>query len=138
MSYHFNILDKLTRIKDREIKTGLTQESVKSLFIYKNGKLYWKIGRVKGKEAGSLFFQKKGKYPYRICFINKKRYSVAQLVFLYFHGFLPKYICYLDGDTLNTNMWNLRSVDKKELPYIKCFKKIDSNVVLNWKSKEDI
>jgi hypothetical protein len=40
MSYLFNILDKLTRIKDREIKTGLTQESVKSLFIYKNGKLY--------------------------------------------------------------------------------------------------
>lgn len=138
MSYLFNILDKLSRTKDREIKTVLTQESVKSLFVYKNGKLYWKTGRCKGNEIGSLIHQKKGKHPYRIIQINKKRYSVAQLVFLYFHGFLPKYICYLDGDTLNTNMWNLISIDKKELPYIKCFKKIDSNVVLNWKSKEEI
>jgi hypothetical protein len=62
-----------------------TQEEVRSLFEYRNGKLYWKVSsRSKGKlgqEAGTV-----DEDGYRIITIKGRRYARARLTYLYFYG----------------------------------------------------
>ena len=85
----------------------ITQEQVKKLFDYRNGELYWMINPCKnvkiGDMAGSL--NNKG---YKRTSINKKIYSIHRLIFLMFHGYLPKVLDHIDGNRLNNQIENLR------------------------------
>ena len=86
----------------------LTQELVKELFEYKDGNLYWKIRRSgirKGYKAGTL-----RKDNYHSIGINNKIYLNHRLIFLYHHGYLPKFIDHIDRDKANNNIENLREV----------------------------
>lgn len=87
----------------------LTQNRVKELFKYSEGKLIrisissskFKNGSIAGCYCSS------SKY-YRVK-IDGKKYLLHRVVFLYHHGFLPKTIDHIDGNKLNNKIENLRS-----------------------------
>lgn len=86
----------------------LTQQYVQSLFDYRDGKLFWKENRGKGKvkagdQAGCLT-----SYGYHRLMISYKEYPSHRIIYLYHHGFIPKIIDHIDGNPLNNNIENLR------------------------------
>ena len=87
----------------------LTQEEVKNIFYYDDGKLYWKnppnVNKyLKNREAGS--YTEKG---YKVVNINKKRYRIHHIIFLYHHGYLPnQFIDHIDNNKTNNKIENLR------------------------------
>ena len=94
----------------------ITQELVRELFSYELGKLYWRIspvGHVKpGTRAGC---QEKGHY-WKIG-INGREYREHRLIFLFFHGYMPKYIDHIsdeltDEGIKDNHICNLRQVAK--------------------------
>lgn len=86
--------------------TELTQDLLKELFDYRDGELYWKVARgcVKiGDRAGTDL-----KGGYRGIRINGKLYKAHRLIFLYHHGYLPKFLDHIDRNPSNNNISNLR------------------------------
>ena len=91
----------------------ITQELALKFFEYKDGVLYWKSMPYKrndliGTEAGTLDGDR------RQITINKKHYKTHRLVYLMFHGFMPKEIDHIDGNSLNNNIENLRQATRSE------------------------
>jgi len=108
----------------REKINGITQEFVKTLFDYKDGRLYWKIkprsdisiGTVAGKKA-------KCKYGFRyVVGINRDHYHSSRLIFLWHHGYLPPIVDHKDRNTLNDFIDNLRDADISQNNKNKCSK----------------
>jgi len=97
-----------------ELDNRLTFEEARKYFRYKDGKIYWlrhPYRNIKmGSEAGSLKIYKE-KYQnhntYRIITLKGKQYLTGQIIFLFIHGYLPKYLFFKDGNTLNTKIDNL-------------------------------
>jgi hypothetical protein len=90
----------------------LTQEYVKELFDYVDGALYWKQSRArvaKGDKAGS----KKANF-YIYIQINKKFYLAHRLIFLWHHGYLPKFIDHKDVNPSNNKIENLREATQSQ------------------------
>lgn len=84
----------------------LTQEYLKEVFEYKDGKLYWKVskpnvnvGDTVGNPNGTGYLQTK---------VNYKRYVVHQLIFMLHHGYCPPQVDHIDGDRSNNRIENLR------------------------------
>jgi hypothetical protein len=86
----------------------VTKEDVRLLFVYEP-------------DTGRLRRLGKGKpYPWHNCGVNLKylgthvgcekghRQYAHRLVWLYHHGFMPKMITHIDGDTKNNRIENLR------------------------------
>lgn len=89
-------------------------EFLNSVFIYKSGKLYWKINRSsnarKGQEAGSL--DSKG---YRFIRLNKKAYRTHRIIWKMLKNEDPLgEIDHIDGNSLNNKIKNLRIVSHQE------------------------
>ena len=91
----------------------ITQFEVKTLFNYKDGELYWKIYRQSNAKicdlAGSIHHS-----GYKQISINGKSYLAHRLIFLYHHGYLPKYIDHIDRNKLNNDINNLREVTQSQ------------------------
>lgn len=90
----------------------ITQDLLKELFDYQNGKLYWnvKIRRIKvGDHAG---YDRPDEC--RVVMINGKNYRSHRLIFLYHHGYLPEFLDHIDGNPLNNDIDNLRAATKQE------------------------
>jgi len=93
----------------------LTQESIKELFHYEDGKLFNKTqrsNRIKtGEEAGCL-----DAYGYKRTTINGKRYKIHRLIYMYHNGEIADglKIDHIDRIRLNNNIENLRLVTKQE------------------------
>jgi len=87
----------------------LTQEEVKELFDYEDGKLFWKIRSAKhihiGDRAGSI-----SRNGYLQVGIKYKRYYEHRIIFLYHYGYMPKYIDHIDSCPRNNQIENLRPV----------------------------
>jgi hypothetical protein len=86
----------------------ITEQQVKSLFDYKDGRLVWKNNRANGKikagsKAGTL-----NSHGYGKIIINKKEYLIHRIVFFFHYGYMPKIIDHIDGNPLNNSIENLR------------------------------
>jgi len=94
----------------------ITQEEVKQAFNYADGALTWAIrpaNRVHiGDKAG--FLDNQGYLRVRF---KGKLWSVHQLVYLMFHGFVPEMIDHIDQDKTNNSIENLRSVTRAQNRY---------------------
>ena len=92
--------------------TELTQNLLKELFNYRDGELYWNTsGRGRKMEVPTGCDAGRG---YRQINMNGKKYYIHRLIFLYHHGYLPKYLDHIDGDPSNNDISNLRKATKQE------------------------
>lgn len=91
---------------------NISQEYLKEVFIYKDGVLFWNVDKRKmkiGEKAGRT--KKNGYCEIRL---NGKLYGTHRLIFLMFHGYLPKIIDHIDGNPSNNLISNLRSATHAE------------------------
>lgn len=117
----------------------LTLPYLHSLFEYKDGELFWKIDRARGKvKAGS---QAGGvtSTGYRRVMIGYKEYPLHRIIFMIYHGHIPKVIDHIDGNPLNNRIENLREASAQTNQYNRKLSKNNTsgckNVSFNKKNK---
>lgn len=86
----------------------IDQPTLKNLFFYKEGNLFWKNNVTNRVSAGSIAGYVRSPQNYRYIGIKGSYYSAHRLIFLYHYGFLPKNIDHIDGNVYNNCIENLR------------------------------
>ena len=93
----------------------ITKEFLHEILEYKDGRLFWKKpinskSRVKiGDEAGTLTTT-----GYRRIVINYKQYFGHQLVFMMFHGCIPREIDHINRVRHDNRIENLRPISRSD------------------------
>jgi len=90
----------------------MTQETLKEHVVYSDGRFYWKkpgMGRIKGRPAGT-----RNPDGYRKLSILGERLKEHQLVYLYFHGYIPKEIDHINGVRDDNRAENLEWLTAKQ------------------------
>ena len=88
-------------------KIFLTQEILKGLVSYDEGSghLIWKVSRGRAKEGSIVGCPgTRG----RVAMVLGRMYYVKRLVFMYHHDYCPPYVSFIDKDTTNTKIDNLK------------------------------
>jgi len=97
----------------------ITQEKVRELFEYRDGKLYWRINYSpsarKGYRAGVILTTK----LYQQIQIRYQRYLEHQIIFLYFYGYIPKEIDHISDELTeegikDNHIENLQSINHSD------------------------
>jgi len=91
----------------------LTQERVKELFEYSDGRLVRRITTHYNSKKGDTAGCPHGN-GYLDVRIDGKRYYVHRVIFLYHHGYLPKYVDHKDTNKACNLISNLRPCSKSE------------------------
>jgi hypothetical protein len=82
----------------------ITQEELKNLFKYQDGRLL----RINSRKPSNP--------PNLAANVNGKTYKISQLVFLYHHGYLPKgHIHHINGNSYDNRIENLAPLAKPQL-----------------------
>lgn len=117
-------------------KREFSQELLKDLFEYRDGFLYRKTSPAHnapvGSKAGSL-----GTNGYWYVSVQHKKFLLHRLIWLYHHGYLPKYLDHKDGNPLNNDIKNLRECNlSQNLANAKCKTKsgLPKGVIRNGKN----
>lgn len=91
----------------------ITQELLQRLFEYKEGNLIRKVktGTTTqvGDIAGTIL-----NTGYRSICVKGKQQLAHRLIFLYHHGYLPKYIDHINNDRLDNRIENLRECTNQQ------------------------
>lgn len=86
----------------------LTRESLQSLFDYReDGNLIRKTTTSHNAKIGDVAGGMRPDGYYRL-HVNNKRYLLHRIIFLYHHGYLPKYLDHIDRNPSNNRIENLR------------------------------
>lgn len=109
-------------IKEKDIE--LTQEELHEMFEYRDGNLYWKIRPIRrskakiGDMAGYKWLQvpKLNRFSYNVGY-KGKTYIVSRIIFKMFHGWTPEIVDFIDGNSLNTKIENLREINRSQSQY---------------------
>lgn len=117
----------------KTVKSKLTQAQVKRLLEYRDGELYWKVDRggivkkgyvKKGLQASKNYSTQK------LVFFNGTSYTASRLIFLMFYGYLPEKVSFIDGNSFNTKIENLRAATSSQ---VKCHSTKYKNNVSGYK-----
>jgi hypothetical protein len=95
----------------------MNQQQAHELFEYRDGRLHHRTasrGRKVGDAAGCI-----NGTGYRRIGIGGRYYTEHALVFLMFHGYVPKEIDHINGDRADNRIENLRSVTRSQNQYNK-------------------
>lgn len=90
----------------------LTQTYLNSILEYKDGNLFWKVDRRKtkiGDKAG-----RKKTNGYCEVGVDGKLQGTHRLIFMMFHGYMPKIVDHIDGNQSNNRIENLREATHAE------------------------
>jgi len=102
----------------------LNQYEVLSYFNYKDGNLYKRFKE--DKPVGSV-----SKEGYIVVGFNKKVHFAHRVIFLMFHGYLPKCIDHIDGNKNNNKIENLRPATAKTNGYNKAVREKTTSGIKN-------
>ncbi len=69
-------------------------------------------------------------HSYRKVSYKGKSYYISRIIFLMFHGYLPEYVSYIDGNSQNTRIENLREANRSRL---RCFTRKSKNNTSGYK-----
>ena len=83
----------------------MTQNELKTIFVYRDGKLFWRDRPMD--EAGSVRWVKNSQYK-QIRY-KQKNYLIHRLVYLYHYGFLPKIVDHINRNSVDNRIENLRA-----------------------------
>jgi len=92
----------------------ITQELLKKYFLYNDGNLLRNFncgGEKVGSCSGWINTVNNGKKYIRLS-ICKKHIYLHQAIFIYHHGYLPKYIDHINGNSLDNKIENLREANQ--------------------------
>lgn len=90
----------------------LSKDYLNEIFAYKDGELFWKTSRRKikiGDKAG-----RKKANGYCEVGVDGKLHGTHRLIFMMFHGYMPKIIDHIDGNPSNNKIENLREATHAE------------------------
>jgi hypothetical protein len=91
----------------------LTQDYLHEIFEYRDGELYWKINKSQKSKIGNIAGCSDG-LGYFHTMIDGKNYKNHRIIFLMFHGYLPKCIDHIDNNRSNNCIENLREATKSQ------------------------
>lgn len=91
----------------------MTKEKLSSLFLYKDGTLFWKIKPCKNISAGTAAGTK-DKDGYLTIRYMGKHYKAHHVVYAMHTGIYPKYIDHIDRNRSNNRIENLRETTHAE------------------------
>jgi hypothetical protein len=102
----------------------LTQDEAHRLFEYRDGLLFWKIRPLSDFKTKGRHEHWNERYGYKqvgSCAgiyvnvsINKIRHQVHRIIFLMQHGYLPKVVDHINGNTQDNRIENLRAATYTE------------------------
>ena len=94
----------------KELSEKQLLEEIKEKFEYRDGNLYWREGN--GRKSGKLI--NGGMGLYKVCTVNRASYYQHRLIFLYHHGYMPKYLDHINNDRHDNRIENLRAVSARQ------------------------
>lgn len=88
---------------------------IRENFRYNDGNLY-RLKNIGNQKIGNVagWLTKCNGRPYRKMNIKQKTVYVHHAIFLLHHGYLPKYIDHIDGDSTNNRIENLRAATQSQ------------------------